>query len=86
MRLSLAAANRAAITLLAVAVRGMLQHNAGLTGAAAQSVRREPSRSRITVVARTAQSSSPMSANFGSKNVSAYAIDATSGALTPLAG
>ena len=67
MRLSLAAANRAAIVLLAGAARGMLQHNAGLTGPATWSVRRDP-------IGRASPSWRPNGAvqfayvtNFGSK-------------------
>ncbi len=82
MRLSLAAANRAAIAVLAALLAGCSNTTPGsqalpLGSSGAQPVARE--RSGRDVAVQFAYVT-----NFGSKNVSAYAIDATRGALTPL--
>lgn len=85
MRLSLAAANRAAIPVLSALLAGCSNTTPGSQalplGSAAVAQRVERERSGRDVAVQFAYVT-----NFGSKNVSAYTIDATSGALTPIAG
>ena len=85
MRLPLPAANRAAIAVLAGAVRWMLLHNTGLTGVCRLLPPAQPNRSAISVVDDGAVEFVYVT-NSGSKNVSAYSIDPDGGALTPLVG